>query len=99
MRKLEENMTKAELIKKFQEAEGLTNARAEKYFNTLCGIMAVELNKDLGSVPLQGIGKIVTKERAARTGRNPRTGQPVTIPACRVLSIRVSKEYGQKLRV
>ena len=35
-------------------------------------------------MPLPGLGKLKTKDRAARMGRNPRTGEAVTIPARRV---------------
>ena len=90
-------MTKDELVRRFREVSGLTLDKAEEYFDSLCGIMAEELLKG-GEVRLTGIGKIVTRERAARAGRNPRTGEAIAIPASRALSICTSKPFAQKLK-
>ena len=92
-------MTKAELIAAFAKATGMPSSKAHDSFNALCGIMAQELQKEDGCIALQGIGKIVTKQRAARTGRNPRTGEVLTIPACKVLAIRTNTEFTLKLKV
>jgi DNA-binding protein HU-beta len=40
---------------------------------------------------LPGLGKLVLVNRAARVGRNPATGQPINIPAKRVVKFRVAK--------
>ncbi|MDE3098975.1 MAG: HU family DNA-binding protein [Verrucomicrobiota bacterium] len=40
---------------------------------------------------LPGIGKLVLKDRAARMGRNPKTGETIQIPAKRVVKFRVAK--------
>lgn len=40
---------------------------------------------------LPGIGKLVLVNRKARVGRNPRTGEPIQIPAKRVVKFRVAK--------
>jgi len=40
---------------------------------------------------LPGIGKLVLKDRAARMGRNPKTGEAIQIPAKRVVKFRVAK--------
>jgi DNA-binding protein HU-beta len=40
---------------------------------------------------LPGIGKLVLVNRKARMGRNPRTGEPMPIPAKRVVKFRVAK--------
>ena len=90
-------MTKNELVRRFREVNGLTLDKAEEYFDSLCGIMAEALLKD-EEVRLTDIGKIVTRERAARTGRNPRTGEAISIPASRTLSICTSKVFAQRLK-
>lgn len=90
-------MNKADLVKSFQEAAGLSNGKARECFDALCGIMARELAAS-GEVPLPGIGKLVVKARAAREGRNPRTGETLTIPARRVLAVRPSKEFNDSLK-
>ena len=43
------------------------------------------------TVALPGLGRFGMKDRAARTGRNPRTGEAVEIPAARVLTFKLSK--------
>ena len=52
---------------------------------------------DGGRVELRGFGAFSTRERAARTGRNPRTGEAVEVPAKRVPYFRPGKEMRLKL--
>ena len=44
-----------------------------------------------GEFPLPGLGKLVKKDRAARMGRNPMTGEQIQIPAKTVVKFRVAK--------
>ena len=60
---------------------------AEK--NGLSKKQAVEIAKDTFTLP--GIGKLVLKNRAARIGRNPKTGEQIQIKAKRVVKFRVAK--------
>ncbi len=48
-------------------------------------------------VELRGFGAFSTKERPARTGRNPRTGVPVAVDAKRVPVFRTGKELRERL--
>ncbi len=89
-------MNKTDLLKNFQKATGLPNGKARDYYDALCAAMAKELAAG-GDVPLQGIGRLVAKERAARQGRNPRTGAMLSIPACKVLTIHTSKDFKESL--
>ncbi|MCL1939564.1 MAG: HU family DNA-binding protein [Desulfovibrionaceae bacterium] len=90
-------MTKAELIKAFKEATGLPGAQAEEYLNRLGDIMAAELLGG-GEVPLPHIGKLVLKATAARKGRNPKTGEPLDIPAGKKVGITLSKDFKESLK-
>lgn len=90
-------MNKSELIKAFKEAIQLPAKQAQEYLERFGDIAAAELLGG-GEVPLPGIGKLVVKERAARTGRNPRTGAPVTIPATRIVLLRVGKDLKEALK-
>lgn len=90
-------MNKTELIKTFAEATQLPAKQAKEYLERFGDIVAAELMGG-GEVPLPGVGKIVTKPRAARTGRNPRTGAAVTIPASRVVLLRVGKDLKAALK-
>lgn len=44
------------------------------------------------SFTIPGLGKLVLVDRAARTGRNPRTGETIEIPAKKVVKFRLSKQ-------
>ncbi|MFC4678689.1 HU family DNA-binding protein [Desulfovibrio legallii] len=85
-------MTKAELVKLYAEATQLPVGDAGECLERLGDIVAAELLGG-GSVPLPGVGKLVIKARAARTGRNPRTGEPVDIPARQALGVSLSKDF------
>jgi integration host factor subunit beta len=50
-----------------------------------------------GRVELRGFGAFSTRARAARSGRNPRTGEPVEVPAKRVPYFRAGKEIRERL--
>ena len=52
---------------------------------------------DGGRVELRGFGTFSTREREARTGRNPRTGEPVDVPAKRVPYFKPGKEMRERL--
>ena len=50
-------------------------------------------------VELRGFGAFSTRERQARTGRNPRTGEPVEVPAKRVPYFKPGKEMRERLNL
>lgn len=50
-----------------------------------------------GRVELRGFGAFSTREREARTGRNPRTGEAVDVPAKRVPYFKAGKEMRHRL--
>ena len=50
-----------------------------------------------GRVELRGFGTFSTREREARTGRNPRTGEAVDVPAKRVPYFKPGKEMRERL--
>ena len=50
-----------------------------------------------GRVELRGFGAFSTREREARTGRNPRTGEAVPVPAKRVPYFKAGKESRKRL--
>ena len=73
-------MKKVELVEAVAEETGLTKADATKAIDaTFKAITNALANGD--KVPLVGFGTFDVSERAAREGRNPRTGEPVTIAA------------------
>lgn len=83
-------MTKSELIDAIAAGADLSKAAAGKALDaTLAAITKALKNGD--SVSLIGFGTFAVKARAARTGRNPRTGQTIEIKATNVPSFKAGK--------
>jgi len=73
-------MNKAQLISAISEKSGLSKKDSEKALGATIDAI-VEALKDGDKVQLVGFGVFETKNRAARTGRNPKTKEAITIPA------------------
>lgn len=83
-------MNKQTLIDQVHEAIGGTKASAEKAVDTIVDNIVSTLQKG-EEVSIAGLGIFSAKERAARTARNPRTGEAVQVPAMRVPKFRAAK--------
>ena len=90
-------MNKTEFVKMYAEATKQPITQAKEDLERFGDILAAELLGG-GEMPIPGVGKLVIKARAARTGRNPRTGAAVTIPASRVVLLRVGKDLKAALK-
>lgn len=90
-------MTKSELIKTIQEATNLNGVQAKEFYERVGDIMAAELLAG-GEVPLARIGKIVVTDVAARTARNPKTGETIQVPAKKKLVLKACKEMKKALQ-
>jgi len=75
-------MGKSELIKAIASRTGQTQAAVEDVLTELVETVKVELAAG-DSVKIMGFGEWSVKETAARTGRNPKTGEPIEIAAGR----------------
>jgi integration host factor subunit beta len=86
------------VIKLSAENPGLTTRDVENivdcFFEEIVGQLA-----DGGRVELRGFGTFSTRARDGRTGRNPRTGSPVTVTAKRVPYFKPGKEMRDRLNV
>jgi len=80
--------TKTEIIAGMAQAAGINKKQGKAALEALVQ-MAYKGAKDGFTIP--GLGKLVIVRRKARKGRNPATGQPIRIPAKRVLKFRVAK--------
>lgn len=90
-------MTKAELVKMLKEEAGLTSlAQAESAYNTLFSLFGKAL-KNGDSVAVSGFGSFKPVKRAARKGRNPRTGAEIQIPASTSIKFTPSKALKESL--
>lgn len=83
-------MTKADLIGKVAEKSGLTKADAERAVNGFLESVEDTLVKE-GKLTMTGFGTFSVEERKSRKGRNPQTGQEITIPASKVVKFRPGK--------
>ena len=90
-------MNKSELVKKVSEHAGITREQAEKSLNALLGTMEDALCKG-EKVSLVGFGSFTTYERPARTGRNPKTGEKIPIPAKKVIKFKAGSGLTGKIR-
>jgi DNA-binding protein HU-beta len=85
-------MNKKELIEELAKTTGVSQADATKVLNALPDLLGSSLLKD-ARVVIPGIGIATLKDRAERIGRNPKTGEPMTIAARKVISIKASKGF------
>ena len=83
-------MTKKELVAKVACESGVNKNEAEAVVNAALNAMAEAL-KDGDKVQLMGFGTFEAKERAAREGRNPKTGETITIDATKKPAFSASK--------
>ncbi len=83
-------MNKSELIDQMAEAAELSKAAAGRALDAAVDAIKAELKKG-GTVTLVGFGTFSTSKRAARTGRNPRTGATLKIKAAKVPKFKAGK--------
>jgi DNA-binding protein HU-beta len=87
-------MTKSEFIDKVADSAGLTRAAAARavdaIFDTASGAISEAVHA-AGAFSIPGFGKFTRKTRAARTGRNPRTGTEISIPERTTVSFTAGK--------
>ncbi|RPJ07855.1 MAG: HU family DNA-binding protein [Deltaproteobacteria bacterium] len=90
-------MTKADLVGKIAGDGGITKAQAEKAVDGFVSAITGALS-DGEKVTLVGFGTFSVGERSAREGRNPRTGQKITIPASKVVKFKPGKGLSEKVK-
>ena len=84
-------MTKADLVEKVAREADMTKKDAEQLVEIIFDSITNTLNKG-EKIELRGFGSFRVRERGARRGRNPKTGEPVSIPAKRVPYFKAGKE-------
>lgn len=83
-------MNKSELIDAIAASADISKAAAGRALDAVTDSITDALKKG-DQVALVGFGTFVVKERAARTGRNPQTGQPIEISAAKIPSFKAGK--------
>jgi len=96
-------MTKDEFAEKLARKADITKSKARDCIDAIFstdpreGIIAVEL--DAGrDFTITGFGTFGTRDRKARKGRNPQTGEELTIPAMTVPTFRAGKGLKERVR-
>ncbi len=83
-------MNKAELIDAVADAADISKAAAARSVDTVLEVITESLKKG-SAVTLVGFGTFNVRRREARTGRNPRTGEPIQIKASNLAVFKAGK--------
>ena len=84
-------MTKAELVEKVAAQINLTKKQTELVVNTVFQSITESLSEG-NKVELRGFGSFRVRDRNARIGRNPKSGDKVNVPAKRVPFFKAGKD-------
>ena len=90
-------MNKTELVAAVAAKTGQTKKSAEESIAATLHVITGELAKG-GTVQLIGFGTFAVKNRAARTTRNPRTGEPIQLPALKAPAFKAGKALKDAVR-
>jgi DNA-binding protein HU-beta len=83
-------VNKTELVEHIAKTADISKAASARALEAMVGAVEMTLKKN-GSVTLVGFGTFTVGKRAARTGRNPRTGEAIKIKAAKVPKFRAGK--------
>jgi len=89
-------MNRKELVAAMAENAGLTKKDADKALAAFVDAVSAELKKG-GKVQLVGFGTFEVSDRAAREGKNPATGEKITIAACKMPKFKAGKALKDSL--
>ena len=90
-------MNKQDIAEKVHGVLGTTKADAERAVETMVDTIVGSLTKG-EEVSIAGLGIFKTKMRAARTARNPRTGETVQVPSMRVPKFQPAKALKEAVK-
>lgn len=89
-------MNKSELIEHIAKQADISKAAASRSLEAVIGAVKTTLKKG-GNVTITGFGTFTAPKRAARTGRNPRTGNSVSVESKHVPFFKAGKELRSRL--
>jgi len=90
-------VTKKEIVKAISDEIGLTQLKTKEIVQKTFDAIVETLVTDR-RIELRNFGVFEVKERAARKARNPRTGDPVFVPAKFVVTFKPGKEMEERVR-
>ena len=82
-------MTKADIAERIQDGTGLTRKESAEMMEEVFSIMKSTLEQG-ENLKISGFGSFVVKQKSDRRGRNPQTGETITISARRVVTFKPS---------
>jgi len=85
-------MNKSELIDAMADSADISKAAAGRALDGLIDAITAAVKKD-DTVSIVGFGSFLLRERAARTGRNPKTGNAIEIPASKSPAFKAGKAF------
>ena len=91
-------MTKSDIVDRIAQGTGLTKLETEAVVDGFLKTVAEALCRD-EHVELRGFGAFSTRQRDGRMGRNPRTGEAVSVDAKRVPYFKPGKEMRERLNL
>jgi integration host factor subunit beta len=89
-------MNKSELIEALAVKKGLTYKKAEEIINTIFEAMTNALLTG-NRIEIRGFGSFVVKEYQSYTGRNPKTGESISVKSKKLPFFKVGKELKEKV--
>jgi integration host factor subunit beta len=89
--KMDQTMTKADLVEEVTRITDLPRKESEAVVETIFESIISALQAD-DKIEIRGFGSFRTRERRGRTGRNPKTGAKVEVPAKKIPYFKPSKE-------
>lgn len=89
-------MNTTQLAAALGAAAGVSNTEASEMTKTLIELIGAELAAG-GTVSLTGLGSFEVRDRAARNGRNPQTGESLVVPAHRAVVFRPASALRQQV--
>jgi len=85
-------VSKADLVEKIAKDVDIAKAVAERVLNSILQNITKAVTKG-DSVQLIGFGTFASGKRAARVGRNPKTGEAIQIPAAKTVKFTAGKAF------
>jgi DNA-binding protein HU-beta len=89
-------MNKGELVDKIAEKANVTKKDADSILTAMLEVI-LDTVADGDKVTLVGFGTFEARDRQAREGRNPSTGEPIKIPATKVPAFSAGKQFKDKV--
>lgn len=89
-------MNKSELIEQLAISKNVSNKRAEEIVNLVFSSMTDALTEG-DRIEIRGLGSFVVKDYGTYTGRNPKTGAPITVSPKKLPFFKVGKELKERI--